>query len=136
MSFYSKQLLRGVSASALIATMAVPRSAFGQSSDHLVSPTDLRQAIVDASQTRQQNLVTLQQFFSSEKARHALQTSHINSQQVKSAVANLSDEELAQLATRANKAQKDFAAGTLGERDLLLILVAIAALILIIVAVR
>jgi hypothetical protein len=96
----------------------------------------LREAVVDASRTRQQNLDTLHQFFSSDKARQALQASHIDSQQVKSAVASLSDEELAQLALRANKAQKDFAAGNLNDRDLLLILVAIAALILIIVAVR
>jgi hypothetical protein len=51
-------------------------------------------------------------------------------------VSSLSDEELRQLASKANKAQADFAAGTLSDRDLLLILVAIAALILIIVAVR
>jgi hypothetical protein len=136
MPFNSKQFLRGVSASALIATMAIPHGAFAQASEHLVSPTDLREAVVGASQARQKNLDMLQQFFSSDRARHALQMSHMNSQQIKSAVATLSDQELAQLATRANKAQKDFAAGTLGERDLLIILVAIAALILIIVAVR
>jgi hypothetical protein len=57
-------------------------------------------------------------------------------EQVKHAVSTLSDAELAQLATRADKAQADFAAGTLSDRDLIIILVAIAALILIIVAVR
>jgi len=55
---------------------------------------------------------------------------------VKAAVPTLSDQELAQIASRAEKAQADFAAGTIGNRDLLLILVAIAVLILIIVAVR
>jgi hypothetical protein len=48
----------------------------------------------------------------------------------------LSDAELAQLAQRANTAQADFAAGTLSDRDLLLILVGIAVIVLIIVAVR
>jgi CHASE3 domain sensor protein len=66
----------------------------------------------------------------------ALEAAHVNPQQVKSAVSGLSDEELAQLASRANKAQKDFAAGTISNHDLLLILVGIAALILIIVAVH
>jgi hypothetical protein len=55
---------------------------------------------------------------------------------VKDAVSQLSDSELSQLSARASKAQADFAAGTLSDRDLIIILVAIAALILIIVAVR
>jgi len=37
---------------------------------------------------------------------------------------------------RAEKAQREFAAGSLSDRDLLIILVCVAALILIIVAVR
>ena len=57
-------------------------------------------------------------------------------QRVKAAVSTLNDQELSQIASRAEKAQADFAAGTMSERDLLLILVAIAVLILIIVAVR
>ena len=46
------------------------------------------------------------------------------------------DQELARLASRADKAQADFAAGRLEDRDLLIIVVAIAALVLLIVAVR
>ena len=136
MPFDSKQFVRGLTASAVITIFAITPSIFAQAPEHLVSPTDLRAAVVDASRTRHQNLDTLNQFFSSDKARQALQASHMNPQQVKSAVATLSDEELAQLASRANKAQTAFAAGNLNDRDLLIILVAIAALILIIVAVR
>jgi hypothetical protein len=55
---------------------------------------------------------------------------------VKNAVSRLNDEELAQLAARASKAQADFAAGRLSDRDLIIILLAVVALILIIVAVR
>jgi hypothetical protein len=51
-------------------------------------------------------------------------------------VRQLSKEDLAQLSARSEKAQKDFAAGTLSDRDLLIILVAIAVIVLIIVAVR
>jgi len=101
-----------------------------------VSPTALQSAAADASRTAQQNRDTLDRFFSSGKATKALEASHMNPQQVRSAVAALNDRELAQLATRASKAQSDFAAGRLDDRDLLIILVAIAALILIIVAVR
>jgi len=57
-------------------------------------------------------------------------------QQVKTAVATLSDDDLAQLSSRAERAQTDFAGGRLSDRDLIWIIVAIAALILIIVAVH
>jgi hypothetical protein len=125
-----------VTASALVALFAIPQSLVAQVTDHLVSPSDLQKAAVGASQQRQQNLATLSAFLSSEQATQAMKSAHMNPQQVTKAVASLSDEELAQLATRASKAQAQFAAGSLDNRDLLIILVAIAALILIIVAVR
>jgi hypothetical protein len=57
-------------------------------------------------------------------------------EQVKTAVSSLSNQELAQLAARSAKAQADFAAGRIEDHDLLVILVAMAALVLIVVAVR
>ena len=120
----------------VLAGFAIPQSMFAQASDHLISTSDLQKAVVGASQQRQQHLDTLNAFLSSEKATKAMRSAHINPLQVTNAVPSLSDEELAQLAARADKAQSDFAAGTLSDRDLLIILVAIAALILIIVAVH
>jgi hypothetical protein len=76
------------------------------------------------------------QFLSSAKAEKALKSAHMDPVRVTTAVSTLSDEELAQLASRSAKAQADFAAGRLEDRDLLVILVGIAALVLIIVAVR
>ena len=107
-----------------------------QDAQHLVSPSDLQKATIDASQSRQQNIDTLNGFFSSDEAQKALQSAHMNPEEVKRAVAGLSDQELAQLASRAQKAQSDFAAGSMSNYDLLIILICIAALILIIVAVR
>ena len=101
-----------------------------------MSPSDLQQAAVQASTVRQQNVEKVRGFFSSEKADKALRSAHMNPEQVKNAVSTLDDAELAQLASRVNKAQADFAAGTLSDRDLIIILVAVAILILIIVAVR
>jgi cellulase/cellobiase CelA1 len=126
---------RAVTASAL-ALFAIPQSMVAQAADHLVSTTELQKAAVGASQQRQQNLDTLKSFLSTDKAAQAIKSAHMDPKKVTNAVASLSDDELAQLATRANKAQAEFAAGTLDNRDLLIILVAIAALILIIVAVR
>jgi len=103
---------------------------------HIVSSGDLQKQAVAASQSREQNVETIQQFLSSPTAEKALKPAHIDSAQVKSAVAGLNDQELQQLAARSRKAQADFAAGTLSDRDLLVILLAIVALVLIIVAVR
>jgi Flp pilus assembly protein TadB len=90
---------------------------------------------VAASQARQANLDTLNRFFSSDQAQKALTSAHMDPSQVTTAVSSLNDQELAQLAARANHAQGDFAAGNISDRDLLIILVCIAALILVIVAV-
>jgi hypothetical protein len=136
MHFDSKQLVRAVTASVLVAMIALPQNVFAQAADHVVSSAELQKATVDASRTRQQNLDALNQFFSSEKAQKALKSAHTDPQQVKVAIAGLNDTELAQMAAKASRAQADFAAGRLDDRDLLIILVAIAALILIIVAVR
>lgn len=114
--------------------IATPREMFAQ--DHLVSPSELQRDLAKASAARQHNQEQVERFLSSEEARRAMKASHINYQQVDSAISQLSDGELAMLATRSAQAQKDFAAGDIDNHDLLLILVGIAALILIIVAVR
>ena len=121
---------------ALVTAFVIPQSLVAQSPEHVVSPTELQKAVVDASRGRQQNLDTLNRFFSSGKAQQALESAHQNPEQVRKAVAGLSDDDLAELASRANKAQADFAAGRIDDHDLLIILVCIAALVLVIVAVR
>jgi hypothetical protein len=136
MRFDLRQSSRVAVAFVLAAVFALPQNLVAETAQHLVSPSELQQAAVKASTARQQNLDQLKQFFSSEKAQHALKSAHVNPEQVKSAVSTLDDAELAQLASRVQKTQADFAAGTLSDRDLIIILVAIAALILIIVAVR
>lgn len=136
MKFQLRQPLSYLSAALLVTAFAVPQPLTAQTTDHLVSPGDLNKAAQDATHARQQNIDTLRDFLSSPKAEKAIGQAHINPVEVQNAVSGLSDQELAQLATRANKAQNDLAAGTISDRDLLIILVAIAALILIIVAVH
>ncbi|HEY1264504.1 MAG TPA: PA2779 family protein [Terriglobales bacterium] len=131
-----KQFAHGVTACVLIVIFALPANLAAQASNRLVSPSDLQKAAVDASRARQHNLDTVRNFLSSERAQKALKSSNMDTQQVKTAVASLSDAELAQLAARADKAQADFAAGDLSDRDLILIILGIAVLVLIIVAVR
>ena len=136
MHFEFKQCVRALTACVLATIFAVPQNLLAQAAEHVVSSAELQKAAVDASRARQQNLDTLKEFFSSESAQRALKAAHTDPEQVKKAVASLSDAELAQLASRAKKAQADFAAGNLSDRDLIIILILIAGLILIIVAVR
>jgi len=103
---------------------------------HVVSPTDIHKELVNAAQTRQQNLQKVKSLFSSDETRKAMEAAKISPERVDAAVSTLSDDELARLASRADKLDQDFAAGRINDRDLLIILVGIAALILIIVAVR
>jgi hypothetical protein len=115
-------------------SFACPRQAFAQ--DHVVAPSDLQKDVAGASATRQKNQTRLEDFVSSPEAQRALKSAHIDTGQVKNAIPQLSDDDLAQLSARAEKAQRDFSAGRMSDRDLLIILIAVAALILIIVAVR
>src|SRR5882724_4945687 len=136
MKFDFKQAARIVTACVLATIFAVPQNLMAQAAAHIVSPADLQKAAVSATQTREHNLQIVQTFLSSERAEKAIKAAHMDPQQVKPAVANLDNAELAKLASRADKAQADFAAGDLSDRDLIWIIVGIAALILIIVAVR
>jgi hypothetical protein len=129
-----RQFLRAATASVLAVVFMIPQDSLAQS--HVVSPADLQNAVVATTQARQRNIETIREFVSSPTAEKALKSAHMDAKQVKESVSRLSDSELSQLAARASKAQSDFAAGTLSDRDLIIILVAIAALILIIVAVR
>jgi hypothetical protein len=104
--------------------------------DHVVSPVEIQRDAAGASAARQQHVQQLNGFLSSSEAQQALKSAHMDPQEVKNAVGQLDDEDLARLSARAEKAQQKFAAGSLSDRDLLIILVAVAALILIIVAVR
>jgi hypothetical protein len=116
------------------AVLAIPQGALAQ--DHVVSPLDLQKDVSAASATRQKNLAQAEGFLSSSEAQQAMKSAHISPEQVKNAVPQLNDDELAQLSARSEKAQKDFAGGRISDRDLLVILVGIAVLILIVVAVH
>ena len=103
---------------------------------HVVTAGELQKEAVARTRARQHNVETVTQFLSSPTAKKALKSAHLNATQVKTAVSSLSDEEVAQLASRAEKAQADFAAGVISNRDLLIIILGLIALILIIIAVR
>jgi hypothetical protein len=129
-----RQITRALVAIVLATLFFIPSDLLAQG--HVVSPADLQKQVNSASQTRENNLQSVQRFLSTPEAEKAMKSAKIDSQQVKTAVSTLSDQELAQLSAKANKAQADFAAGNLSDRDLILIILAIAVLVLLIVALR
>jgi hypothetical protein len=103
--------------------------------NHVVSPAELQQATASAARTRQQNIARVEKFLSSRQAEKALKSAHLDPVQVKKAVPSLSNQELARLASRADKRQKDFAAGGLTHGQVTLIILA-TALVAVILAVK
>jgi hypothetical protein len=134
MQLNRRPFVRAAIACILSVVFFVPTDLVAQS--HVVSPADLQKEVMAASQARQHNLKTVEQFLSTPVAEKAMKSAQVDPQQVKTAVSTLDDQDLADIAARADKAQADFAAGNLGERDLIWIILAIAVLVLIIVAVR
>ena len=104
---------------------------------HVVSTDELSQDAARPAQTRQTNEAALRQLFSSAQAQNALKSASIDYARVDQAIGQVSDEDLAKLAERSRQVQNDFAggrAGSLSDRDLLIIIV-IALIIILIVAV-
>jgi len=127
-----KEWIRTVLTLIVLALCAFPLSLFAENT-HVVSPADLRAKAVASSQVRQQDITKVQNFVSGPIATEALQRAHINPTQVKDAVPQLDNQELAQLAAKADRAQHDFAAGYLSTLDIALIIIGVALIILIIV---
>lgn len=108
-----------------------------QDQRHVVSAAELSRDAARPAEARQANEEVLRQLFSSEQAQQALKSAKIDYSKVDKAVGQLSDEDVARLAERAHQMQNDFAAGragSLSDRDLLIIII-IAVLVIALVAV-
>jgi len=103
---------------------------------HVVSPSELRQEIGTAAKSRRENIAALQKFLSSEPARKALASAHVDAERARQAVSLLSDAELARLNAQATRLQSDFAAGELTSMHITLIILGaiLIAVIIVIVA--
>lgn len=104
---------------------------------HVVSVQELSKDAARPADTRQANETALRQLFTSRQAQQALKSANIDYSKVDNAVGQLSDEDLANLSARARQVQGNFAAGragSLSDRDLLIIII-IAVLVIALVAV-
>jgi hypothetical protein len=117
----------------LVVAMVCPQFTYAQES--VVTPGELRQALVAAAAIRKGNLDTVQTFFSSGQARRALKSARIDPERVGKAAAALSADELADLAARTRKIQNDFAAGALTNQQLTYIVIALGTAVLVLLIV-
>jgi Flp pilus assembly protein TadB len=104
--------------------------------DHAVSAGQLRKDVQKAADTRQTNEAAVREMFASDQAKETLKSAGIDYKQVDQAISQVNDEDLSRMAQRSQEVRDDFAAGRLGDRDLLIILLVAVAIILIVVAVR
>lgn len=121
-----------VSSLAVLLACAAALPASAQSTNHVVSSQALQQQLQTQSATRQKDITTVTNFFSSPMAKHAMQMEHVSSEQVKTAIPTLSNSELASLSSRANQAQQQFAAGNLSETQMLLLIVVLLIVVLLV----
>jgi hypothetical protein len=128
-SRFIRAIMTAVFATAITAPIALAAPA----PQHLVTPGQLQNSTVSASQARQRNIQEIRQFLSTPQAQKAFQRAHANPEEVKKAVSGLSDQELAQLSQRATKAQRDFAAGAMSNEALIIIVLGVILLIVIII---
>jgi len=107
-----------------------------QEKEHAVSPDQLRNDVRQSAATRQANEAAVREMFASEAGREVLKSAGMDYQKVDQAISQVNDQDLARMAERSREVQKDFAAGRMSDRDLIIILLVAVALILIIIAVR
>jgi hypothetical protein len=134
MHFRVKMCALMLGIAAVLGSAGIPARA--QDNHHVVSLSDLNKDAARPAQTRQSNEEAVRSLLSSEPGQKALKTANIDYQKVDKAVGQLSDEDLAKLAERSRKAQNDFAAGNVSDRDLLWIILIIVAVLIVALAVR
>jgi len=101
---------------------------------HVVPAEEFQRRAAAASASRKEHAQKLERFFAALRARDPWLAVILPPARIEQAARMLSDEELAQLAARAEKAEKDFAAGALSNQHLTYIVIALAAAVIVLIA--
>lgn len=100
--------------------------------DHVLPLTELHDKARSASENRANNIGDIERVLSYPAAAQALGKSNVNQDQMRRAVATLSDDELARLADRARASEKDVQGGLIVG---ILALIGLIVVIIIVVAI-
>jgi hypothetical protein len=103
------------------------------SGDHVVSRAELRRELQRVTSARQDNLQALNRLLRSEGASKSMRSLRLDPARAIQAATLLDDEELARLAARARKAERDFQAGALSNEHLTYIVIALSAAVLVLI---
>jgi hypothetical protein len=126
---------RTLAAALALACMGAPMRLLAQGQQqHVVSLDELSRDAARPAEARHANEAAIRRVLSSEQAQNALKSANIDYAKVDKAVGQLSDEDVAKIAERSRQVENNFAAGTLSDRDLLVIII-IAVLIIALIAV-
>jgi hypothetical protein len=98
---------------------------------HVVSTAQLRQTVNATAQARQAQVSKVETFFSSPRVEKTLRAAHLDPVQIRTAIPQLSDLELARLSSQTDKIQRDFAAGSLTNQQITYILIAVGTALLV-----
>jgi len=128
--------IRTILTTVMIAALGAAGTSILLAQEHVVTAADLQSELSKSAATRQVNLAKVRNFLSSEPARKALKSAKIDQQKVEKAVPYLSDEELARLAARTDKVQRDMAAGALNNQQITYILIALGTAVLVLILVK
>jgi hypothetical protein len=110
---------------------------YAMAQDHLVSEAVLRNTLRDAAREREKNAETIGEFLSSPQVGKALgRFDFLDLERIAEAVPALSDQELAILADQIVDLDKDVKAGALSNEHLTYIVIALAAAVIVLIAVR
>jgi pyruvate/2-oxoglutarate dehydrogenase complex dihydrolipoamide acyltransferase (E2) component len=106
--------------------LAVPRV---QAAPHLVSPNDMAARLVEQASSRQEKVELFQKALAVPEVREKAKSMGVDAERLSRAIPHLTDQELADLAQRATKAE-DVAAGHHGhDGDAALVLIGVALLV-------
>jgi len=134
MHFRLKLCVSMLAIAALSGSAGIPARA--QDKQHVVSLSDLTKDAARPAETRQSNEASVRGVLSSEPGQRALKSAGVDYLKVDKAIGQLSDEDVAKLAERSRKAQNDFAAGRISDRDLMWIIVIALGIIVLALVLR
>jgi hypothetical protein len=134
MHFRLKLCVSMLAIAALFGSAGIPARA--QDKQHVVSLSDLQKDAAQPTETRQSNEAAVRTMVSSDPGKRALKSAGVDYLKVDKAIGQLSDEDVAKLAERSRKAQNDFAAGRISDRDLMWIIVIALGIIILALVLR
>jgi hypothetical protein len=115
---------------------AVAAATRSKTPQHAVSLVELEKDVAASAARRQANQVKVEKFFATPQAREAMKKAGLSYEVIQRAVPQLPQDELARLAARADKAQKQFEAGALTNQQLTYIIIALATAVIVILILK